>query len=359
MILITLFAFLSLIVLIILHELGHFLVAKIFGVKVEEFGIFLPPRLVGKKIGETVYSLNLLPFGAFVKLYGEEGGIENVRSFSGKPVWQRALIVVGGVATFWIVSAILLSVVMGLGIPIAVSDEENGDLIDPKIQIAGVAPESPAEIAGIKLGDTVKELRIQDLRLKINKIKDLQDFIEEHKGKEIILTFERGREFFEVSLIPRVSPPENEGAIGVSLVRTTIKSYSWHQAPIQGIITTFNLTISVIRGWFQVLTLTFRREPTGVQLMGPVGIISLFTQFGKMGVNYFLQFVAIISIYFALFNILPIPALDGGKLVFLGIEAIRKKPVSVKTEQKITTVFFTLLIALVILVTVKDIIGLF
>ena len=353
-------AFISLIGLIILHELGHFILAKKFGVKVEEFGIGLPPRLIGKKIGETIYSLNLLPFGAFVKLYGEEDREKREYwSFTKKPIWQRALIVLGGVVSFWIISAILLSVVMGLGAPTAVSDEENGNLIEPKVQIAQVSANSPAEIAGIKPGDTIRKLSIINYQLTVNKVKEVQEFTNLYKGEEIILTIERGKEIFDVSLIPRVLPPEGEGPMGVALVRTAIKSYPWYQAPIQGVIATGNLTMAVIQGWGQALVNAIKGLPTGVQLMGPVGILGLFAQVGQLGVNYFLQFIAIVSIYIALFNILPIPALDGGKLLFLGIEAVRKRPVSQKIEQSITGIFFALLIALLIWVTIKDIARLF
>jgi len=355
-------AFISLIGLIVLHEFGHFVLAKKFGVKVEEFGVGYPPRIIGKKIGETIYSLNLLPFGAFVKIYGEEGGealAKDHRSFTGKPVWQRALIILGGVISFWVISAILLSIVMGLGTPTAVEDEANHTLRDPKVQIVAVAPGSPAEKVGIKAGDTIKQLTINNQPLIINKIKEVQEFTDLHKGEEVILTIERGKEVLDVLLVPRVSPPEGEGAMGVALVRTAIKSYRGFQAPWQGIITTGNLTIAAVKGWAQALGNVIRGRPVGVQLMGPVGILSLFTQISQLGVNYFLQFIAIISIYIALFNILPIPALDGGKLLFLGIEAVRKRPVSPKIEQQITGIFFALLIALMVFVTVKDIQRLF
>jgi len=352
-------AFISLIGLIILHEFGHFILAKKFGVKVEEFGIGYPPRLIGKKIGETLYSLNLIPLGGFVKIQGEIGGIENAYSFSGKPIWQRALIILGGVISFWIISAILLTIVMGLGAPTAISDEENGNLINPKVQIAQVAANSPAEEAGIKSGDTIKYLTIDNQQSTINKVKEVQEITNLHKGEQITLTIERGKEIFDVSLVPRIQPPEGEGPMGVALVRTAIKSYSWYQAPVQGIIATGNLTVSVIQGWAQALGNVIKGSPSGVQLMGPVGIFSLFAQVSQLGVNYFLQFIAIISIYIALFNILPIPAVDGGKLLFLGIEAVRRKPVPLKIEQKITAVFFAILIILMVWVTIKDVARLF
>jgi regulator of sigma E protease len=359
MILTIIIAFISLMGLMVLHEFGHFILAKRFGVDVEEFGIGYPPRIFGKKIGETIYSINALPFGAFVKIRGEIGGIESSRNFSGKPIWQRVLIVIGGVVSFWIISAILLSFVMGFGAPTAISDEENGRLINPKVQIVAVVSGSPAEIAGIKAGDAIKKISIGDLQISTDKVKEVQNFIITHKGEKITLTIERGKEVFTTSLISRVSPPSGEGPMGVALARTAIKSYPWYQAIWRGILGAYNLTIAVIQGWTQALTNVSQGLPSGVELMGPVGIFSLFTQVSQLGINYFLQFVAMISIYLALFNILPIPSVDGGKLLFLGIEAIRKRPVSERTEQKVTTFFFSLLILLMIFVTIKDVIRIF
>jgi len=154
-----LIAFVSLIGLIVLHEFGHFILAKRFGVKVEEFGIGYPPRIWGKKFGETVYSLNLLPFGAFVKLPGEIERIDDSRSFSRQPVSKRALIAFGGVLSFWIIAAILFSIVFGIGTPVAIGDEANSNLVDPRVQIAIITPNSPAYIAGLKPGDTIKQIK--------------------------------------------------------------------------------------------------------------------------------------------------------------------------------------------------------
>lgn len=353
MILTVLIALFSIIGLLVIHEFGHFIVAKRFGVRVEEFGVGLPPRIFGKKFGETFYSLNLLPLGAFVKLYGEEDREKKEPwSFVQKPIWQRTLIILGGVVSFWIIAAILLSIVSALGAPVAISDEEAGILRNPKVQILAVTPNSPAEIAGIKAGDTIKDF---------NKVKEVQEFTEINKGQEITLTIARGKETFNVSLTPRVSPPEGEGAMGVALVRTAEKSYPWWLSPVKGIEATINLTGAIILSWGHILGSLVQGEglPKGVQLMGPIGIGSLIIQAAQVGLNYFLQFIAIISVYLAIFNILPIPALDGGKLLFLVMEKIKGRPVNQKIEQSITTAFFAILILLMIWVTIKDISRLF
>jgi len=357
MLLIIIVAFISLIGLIVLHELGHFLLAKKFGVKVEEFGLGYPPRLFGKKFGETIYSLNLLPLGAFVKIYGHEKRIDDPRSFTTKPFWQKALIILGGVISFWLIAAILLTIVMYLGVPIQIGDDENHNLVEPKVQIMAVAPASPAEEAGIRIGDTIKQFSISTFQFSISKIKEVQEFTETYKGQEITLTIQRGKEIFDVSLVPRETPPKDEGAMGVALIRTTLKSYSWYQAPIQGILATGNLTWMVIKGWAMTIASLFQGKgiPDGVELRGPVGIFELFAQVGTLGLTYFLHFIALISICLALINVLPIPALDGGWFLFLVIEKIRGKPVSQKIEQKVTVFFFFLLITLMIYVTIKDI----
>lgn len=360
MFLTILIVFILLVGLICLHEFGHFLFAKIFGVKVEEFGIGYPPRLIGKRFGETLYSLNLLPFGAFVKIPGEIGKTDDQRSFSAQPVSKRILIVLGGVLSFWVISALLFSIVFTLGTRLAIEDTENFNLVSPKVQIAQIAHNSPAQIASLEPGDTIIKIKNQKAKIKnIEKMGELQEFIDENKGEEVILTIERGKEIFDVSLVPRVSPPAGEGAMGVALVRTAIKSYPWWKSPWQGILATINMTGAIIQGYGQAIKNVISGGPSGVEMMGPVGVFHLFYKSSQLGINYFLQFLGMIAIYLALFNVLPIPAVDGGKLLFLGIEAIRKRPVSEKIEQKITAVFFVLLIALMILVTIKDISHLF
>jgi len=349
----------SLLILITLHEFGHFIFAKKFGVKVEEFGVGLPPRIFGKKIGETVYSLNLLPLGGFVKIYGEEERIDDPRSFNKKPIWQRASILVAGCLSFWIISAILLSVVMNLGVPRAVSDDFNEGLLSPRVQIIAVVSGSPAEAAGLRTGDTIKELIIDGSKFEIQKVKEVIDLTQSNKGKEVILTIERGKGVFKTNLTPRISPPEGEGPMGLALTRTVIESFPWYQAPFRGISATGNLTVLVIQGWLGALKNLFQGLPIRVEVMGPIRATKEAAQIGALGVNYFLQFIAMVAVSLGLFNLLPIPALDGGRLLFLVIEKIKKEPIPQRLEQKINSFFFILLIVLIIWVSAKEIISLF
>jgi len=268
-----LIALFTLIALMVLHEFGHFILAKKFGVKVEEFGIGLPPRIFGKKIGETIYSLNLIPLGAFVKIYGEEEGIESVYSFSEKPIWQRALIILGGVMSFWLIAIVFLSIVFATGVPKAISDEVSSALINPKVQIVAIIPNSPAQKAELKVGDVIKKLEILDEQVEINKVKEVQEFTNLHKGQETTLTIERGKETKEITLVPRASPPEGEGPIGISLVRTIIVNYPWWLAPIKGVEATFDTTVSIIKALALMISNTIQGLPTGAQLVGPVGML--------------------------------------------------------------------------------------
>jgi regulator of sigma E protease len=354
MVLTILITFISLIGLIILHEFGHFVLAKKFGVKVEEFGIGIPPRIFGKKIGETIYSINLLPFGAFVKILGEdaqrpeEERLDDPRSFNKKPIWQRALIVLAGVFSFWLISFLIFS------------------FLPTGVTVSLIRENSPAAISGLVEGDIIEEVKVDNREYSIFKIEEAQRIINQNRGKEINLIILRGRsasrgkEKKEISVTPRISPPAGEGALGIGLsYGPSQRNYPFYQIPLKGFLRMTEFTFEVIKGWISAISDILKGKPANVQVMGPVGIFSLSAEILKLGGRYFLLFLALISIYVALFNILPIPALDGGKLLFLGIEAVRKKPISQETEKKITGFFFAILVLLMVFLTIKDITKLF
>ena len=288
-------AFLSLIVLMAIHEFGHFIIAKKFGVRVDEFGIGYPPRLFGKKIGETIYSVNLLPLGAFVRIYGEEGGVDDYRSFMGLKIWKRVLIVIGGVAAFWIAAIIIFSVVFGIGADLPVKDEDVQGFTNVRVSVVGVSGNSPAEEAGLKKGDIILNAENQDSSVKISKIKDFQEFTKENAGKEIILTIKRQENIFDVFLTPRVSPPEGQGAVGIALERmaTLIEKYPWYQAPLQGIIYTWETTAGALKGLYIVLAdlVFFKGAPEGAQFAGPLGITVFLANAATYGPGFFLYFI--------------------------------------------------------------------
>ncbi len=356
-ILILAVALLSLIALMIIHEFGHFVIAKKFGVRVEEFGIGYPPRLCGKKIGETIYSINWIPLGAFVRIYGEEGGLDDYKSFANLKIWQRVLIVIGGVAAFWITAIILFSIVFGIGADLPVGDQDIQGITNAQVRVVSVSSNSPASQAGLKIKDTIKNIGIDGFVVQIDKIAYFQKITGENKGKEITLTIERGSQIFDVSLTPRIKPPAGEGLIGVGLERmsTLIKKSAWYLAPIQGATYTWQTTVNALKGLYVVLSdLTAGKgAPEGASFAGPLGITVFLANAANYGIGFFLYFIGIISVFIAIFNLFPIPALDGGKLIFLLIEKIKGKAVSTKVEQGITVSFFIILIALSLFITVK------
>jgi len=348
-------AFVSLISLIIIHELGHFLTAKKFGIKVEEFGIGYPPRMIGKKIGETIYSINWLPLGGFCRIFGQETKEDDPRSFSSKPYYQKALVILGGVLVFWVLAAVLFGIVAMIGAPTVIEDDDIEGIRNAQVQILGVAENSPAEQAGLEIGSIIEAIN----GIEIDKVSQLQDITNENKGKEVVLTIKTGSGTREVSLVPRQD--DSEGAIGISLARIALKSSPWYLAIWRGIEETYYTTIAIIKAFAWMISSLVRGQgmPPGAEVGGPVMIFDLFINIGGLGLSYLLRFIAVIAIHLAILNILPIPALDGGWFVFLTIERITGKDLNDKVIQKISAVFFLLLVALLIFVTVKDVMRFF
>ena len=353
----------SLIALTALHELGHFLLARKFGVGVEEFGIGYPPRIFGRKFGKTIYSLNLLPFGAFVKILGDEQASDSPESFSKKPIWQRALILVGGVVSFWIVAFVIFSFLSGVGgLPKPVEEDFHQSGVEPYVQIFQVSSGSPAQTAGLKAGDIIKQLSIANdqLPIEISKVEDVRSFADEYKGAMIEINVLRGDEEQTFSLTPRVDFPANDGPMGIGLLRVAKIEVPWYKAPVVGFQITVQQTKGIPVALYSAIKSKLSGGPDmGLQFVGPIGVGQVMGQALDSGVGNFLMLVAMISIWMALFNLAPIPALDGGRLLFLFVEFLRGKPMNQKIEQKIIAACFFALIGLMIIVSVKDIIGLF
>ena len=344
----------SLLVLVALHELGHFLVAKRFGVKVEEFGIGIPPRIMAKKFGETVYSLNILPIGAFVKLYGEEEKIKDGRSFSEKTIFQRALILLGGVVTFWVVAFALLTVIMVLGFPVAISDDVSSP--DARVMILGVEEGLPAAEAGMMPGDILIGLSSDLQNIAVERVSDVRSFLSDNRGSKVTALVERGDSKKKLSIISH----ENDGIMGVFLERTELRRYPWYEAPFRGALMTGTITTNVVYflGSSAKRAILGQALPPGVQVAGPVGIVrDFFAGAIERGFADYLQVMVMVSISLAIFNLLPIPALDGGRLLFLAIEKVKGSPINQKLEQNLVATSFMILLGLFFLVTFYDIWG--
>ncbi len=339
----------SLAILIIIHELGHFLVAKKFKVRVDEFGLGLPPRIFGKKFGETLYSLNWIPFGGFVKIFGETEKIKDPRSFSEKPIWQRLLIILAGVASFWIIAFILLTIMHGVGMPTVLTDQ---DIVEEaKVQIIDIEKNSPADLIGLKIEDIIKKIQDQE----IDKVSQVQEITQEYSGQEVSLLIERNKE--EKEIIVGLRELDQGGALGVGLARTGIKKYSWYEAPIQGFLMTGRITSLVVLSLADVIYRGITRQgmPEGVDIAGPVGIVILSIEFFEQGLFSYLFLMVQLAITLAIINLLPIPALDGGRALFLIIEKIKGRSVDNKLEQKLIISSFIFLLILIAIVTYRDI----
>ncbi|MCX6730095.1 MAG: M50 family metallopeptidase, partial [Candidatus Portnoybacteria bacterium] len=333
--------------LIFAHELGHFISAKKAGARVEEFGFGFPPRIFGFKKGDTTYSINAIPLGGFVKIFGEEEGEKRSDSkfaFYNKPIWQRAIILVMGVVMNLVLAVVLLSIVHMLGVPTFVEQEQEANYRNIQIQIVEIAKSSPAESAGIKVGDSIISLAFGSEKTQIKEIEEVQKFIGFHSGQEIAMEIKRGDETIIKNLTPRVDPPKEEGALGIAMSKTGLVSYPWYTAIWKGFVATGKLAVTMITMfWLLIKTLLFQGKMIG-DVAGPIGIAVLTSQVISLGWVYVLQFAAILSINLAIINILPFPALDGGRLLFLLIEKIKGKPIKAKTERIANGLGFAILI---------------
>lgn len=357
--------------LIFVHEFGHFISAKKLGMKVEEFGFGFPPRIFGIKKGETLYSINLIPLGGFVRIYGEQREKDeknkkkrgrpkkDKRAFYAKPAWKRAIVLSMGVIMNLVLAGILLSFVHGLGVPTIIEKgmEEKADNI--QLQVLAIAMDSPAKETGLKIGDTISKIKIQDKEFQVKESEDVQEVVARYTGEQITLIIKRGDEIVEKEITPRISPPEGEGPMGIALAKVGLVKYPWYSSIWQGFKTAGQLTITFVSLFYQLFKNLLLTGHLIGEIAGPVGIASLTHQMTKLGLVYVLQFTALFSINLAILNILPFPALDGGRLLFLAIEKIKGSPIKAKTEQLVNGLGFAILIALMILITFKDIVKLF
>ncbi len=354
---ITIFLLIAILaILIFVHEFGHFIIAKRSGARVEEFGFGFPPRVFGVKKGETVYSLNLLPIGGFVKIFGEDGDErKDKRSFGSKSIATRALIIGAGVIMNMLLAAILLSFGHMIGLPQVIDGEGAGaNVKNIAIRVAEVAKNSPAESADIKNGDVIYAMGLDHLR-DVAEITEIQNFTNEHLGEKIKVVVKRGNAVVTKELVPRVVYPEGEGPIGIAMVKTGQISYPFYIAPFKGVESTAIIAWNTVQAFVKIFADLFMTGKLTEDLAGPIGIAVITGEVQKMGFIFLLQFVALMSINLAIINVLPIPALDGGRLLFLAIEKIKGSPVKQKYEKMAHTIGFAVLVFLMILVTFRDI----
>ncbi len=345
--------------LVLLHELGHFLIAKLFGIHVLEFGIGLPPKALKLfKHKETEYTLNWLPIGGFVRLAGEESDptlwerinpLTHGHMFFAKPAWQRALVIVAGVAVNFLIGILMFSLVyMKLGIP-----QFSGE----QVMISAVTKDSPAEMAGIKVGEVVVRVGETDIAT----ADQFVSLVKDKKGQMISLYVAKvdtnglkSDSSRVIEVIPRENPPEGEGALGVGVSTVPIITYEkkvWYQAPFYGAVEGMKEAIAWSREFLRIFS-----HPVELvkNISGPVAVVKVGQQAASEGWVTMARFAGIISLNLAIFNLLPIPALDGGRLMMIVLEKIVGRKRVVRVERYVNGVGMILLIALLIGVTVKD-----
>jgi len=366
--LITFIIILGLMVLV--HELGHFITAKRAGVKVEEFGFCLPPRVIGiykdknnkwkvagpktKETPTTIYSLNWIPLGGFVKIKGEQGeGAGEEDSFITKGPGRRAWILSSGVLMNVVLAMVLLAIGFYIGLPQLVDDQDlyGAEISDEKIQIVEVIDRLPAQKEGAQMGDTLVSIDGQ----KFNEIENIQNYVDEKIGQEIIIVLSRGQEEITKTMVPELNPETGRAGLGVGLVKIAMVSYPWYLAIWQGIITTIVLFKVIIIAFYELFRNLIISKEVVVDVAGPVGIAVLTGQVARLGFVYILQFAALLSLNLAIINFAPFPALDGGRVLFILIEKIRGKAVDQRVENFAHNLGFVLLMLLIVVITFRDV----
>lgn len=349
-------------ILVFVHEFGHYIVAKRSGLMVEEFGFGFPPRIFGWKRGETLYSINLIPFGGFVKILGEEGEEKNnPRSFASKKVSTRILIVCAGVLMNILLMVAILMLGNFVGLPKVIERDvpPSATVKDLRVQILNVVSKSPADLAGLKAGDIILTVSANGQTIRVGEVEELQNFIQKYLGEEVALKIKHRNEILEKKVLARKIHPQNEGPMGISLAKTATVSYPFYLAPIYGIKDSYLLTANFLKALFLLFKSLIVEGKMMGEVGGPVQIALLINEMTKMGFAFVLQFTALLSLNLAILNILPFPALDGGRLLFLVIEGVRRKPISANLEKNIHLAGFIILLILIILITIKDITKLF
>lgn len=355
-----------LLLLIVVHEYGHFIVAKKSGIRVDEFGIGFPPRAITymRKDG-TDYTLNWLPFGGFVKIFGENPNEESLhgpdkdRSFVNKPKSVQAAVLVAGVVMNMLLAWVLLAGIFMLGTDIAIGDDEVESAENVRLIIADVLPDSPAAEVGMLQGDVITSLSAGSEEVEIYTPEAASDFIREHGDTRFSLVLERGEETIEISVnaaFGLVPDEPDRKVLGITMGLVGFVQYlNPLEALYEGGLFLIDLTALVWQGLigFFAGLLTFSADFSSVA--GPIGIVGVVGEAAGLGLASLFFLTALISINLAIINILPIPALDGGRLLFLLVEVVKGSPIDPRVTNAIHGIFFGLLILLILVISYFDV----
>jgi len=361
-----------LLALVLIHELGHFVIAKLFRIRVDEFAFGFPPRLFSIKKGETNYSFNLLPIGGYVKIHGENpedvsfDDPDRLRSFIAKPRFVQALVVIAGVFMNWILAWALIWAVLILGVGVSAYDLPEGKTLEgAKLYAIEVMKDSPAEMAGLQPGDQILDIADGDIAISTDdlvRVGGFSSFIAAHPTSTLTLrTLQASGETttHTVTPITGLSPQSSSTpAIGVVLDISGMVRFGFFEAGKESVIRTWNYTVLTAVGLTDFFSSIVRGSADLTQVTGPVGIVKVVGEASAMGIVPVLLLTALISINLSLINLLPFPALDGGRLVFIVLESIIRRPISAVFQGRVNLVGFILLLVLMFVITYHDIIKL-
>jgi len=361
--------FIILLVLVLVHEFGHFFTAKSFGIRVDEFGFGFPPKLFSFKRGETEYSFNLLPIGGFVKIFGENPDQENTygsdsaRSFVNKAKYKQAIVLLAGVFMNLLLAWVLFSFGFMSGLPTSVGSEPPGyTLEDVNLVVVSVVESSPAATAGLKSGDKI--VYVSDGEEGLEKInpETIKSFIVSHPNQELEIGYIRGK-ITEDPIFTKITPSTGSSnstpTIGISMDQIGVAKLPILTAFKEGLSLTWYVTKSTAVGLFRLIIDSFRGRGSLDAVTGPVGLVGIVGDAYQFGLAYLFSFAALISINLAIINLFPFPALDGGRLLFLLIEKIKGSALNPKFTNMANTVGFGILIILMLFITYRDVVKLF
>jgi len=353
--------FLVLFVLILVHEWGHFIAAKKTGMRVDEFGIGFPPKLFGVKKGETEYTFNALPIGGFVRIFGENPAAledtdsDKVRAFGSRPYWAQAVVLIAGVTMNVVFAWLLFFITFMIGVPTAVEEITAGP--EAQLYVSGILPDSLLA-AELPPGSSIQSLTTPTEELVNPRPTSFSEFIQRQAGVPVDIAYTFGDESGVVTVVPEAGliPGNAERvAVGVSLAMVETKTYSVWGALTASLDATYSGLVNITVGLTTLIVDSVMGTADLSQVAGPIGIVGMVGDAATFGIVALLTFTAMISLNLAVINMLPIPALDGGRLLFVAFEAITRKPINPIWMGRVNLVGFALLMLLMLLVTWSDI----
>lgn len=362
-------------VLVVVHEAGHFLFAKLFKMRVDEFAFGFPPKLLGFKKGETQYSFNLIPLGGYVKIFGENGltedEIKNLsheekkRLFGSHNPYRRILVLSGGVLFNIVAAVVFFAVALMYGSNVYLTQDEvkQIDYTKRELVIVEINEKSPLRESGVMVGDRITMIKSGDFSLAGNDLSSFAatEFVQTFNDSSIEIKYvnELGNEQ-TIQVVPKAGIVEGKKILGAKFADSSYKKYSFFPAIYEAIIMTYDQLKYIVQSLVDLVkNLIWNNTKIEDSVSGPVGLAMLTSKVATKGIDQIFFFAALLSLSLAVFNILPIPALDGGRIVFVVAEIVFKRKVKVQVEQLFHGLGFLLLLCLMVFVTYFDIVKAF